>query len=64
MLIRNIDEAVSLGDKVIVLSKSPSTVKSIYDIELENKDLPTKNRKDKRFNYYYDKIWNDLHEDV
>lgn len=58
----DIGEAISMSDKVVVLSKGPSKVKNIYEIELDNKDLPTKNRKDSKFNYYYDLIWNDLND--
>lgn len=60
MVTHDISEAISMADKVVVLSKSPAVVKSIYNIELDNKDLPTINRKDSKFNYYYDLIWNDL----
>lgn len=60
MVTHDIGEAISMADKVVVLSKSPAVVKSIYNIELDNKDLPTINRKDSKFNYYYDLIWNDL----
>lgn len=49
-----------MADKVLVLSQCPSTIKSSYTIELKKKDCPTKNRKDKKFNYYYDLIWKDL----
>ena len=47
-------------DKVIVLTNRPATIKSIYDIKLENKSTPINNRKDKKFYYYYDKIWKDI----
>ena len=47
-------------DKVIVLSNRPATIKSIYEIKLENKTTPINNRKDKNFSYYYDKIWKDI----
>lgn len=60
MVTHDIGEAISMADKVVVLSKSPAVIKSIYNIELDNKDLPTINRKDSKFNYYYDLIWNDL----
>ena len=53
-------EAVSLADRVIVLSKRPCKVKSIYNIKLDNKTNPIDNRKDHKFNYYYDLIWRDL----
>lgn len=60
MVTHDIGEAISMADKVIVLSKCPSVVKNSYYIELDKIDCPTKNRKDKRFNYYYDLIWKDL----
>ncbi len=64
MITHDIGEAVSIGDKVVVLSKSPATIKNVYNIELDNKGIPTQNRKDTKFNYYYDLIWKDLNEDI
>ena len=49
-----------MADRVIVLSKRPCVVKNIYDIKLDNKKNPLENRKDNKFNYYYDMIWRDL----
>lgn len=63
MVTHDIGEAVSMASKVVVLSKSPSIIKNVYIIELENKGLPTENRKDSKFNYYYDLIWKDLDKD-
>ena len=51
----DIEEAISIGNKVI-LSKRPSKVKDIVEIKLDSTD-PISNRKDKKFNYYYEKIW-------
>lgn len=60
MVTHDIAEAISMCDKVIVLSKRPASIKSIYEINLENKSTPINNRKDKKFNYYYDAIWKDI----
>ena len=49
MVTHDIGEAISMADKVIVLSKGPAKVKSIYKIDLDNKDIPTNNRKDNKF---------------
>lgn len=49
-----------MADKIYVLSKRPCTIKKVYNIELENKKDPINNRKDIKFNEYYDKIWKDL----
>ena len=60
MVTHDIGEAISMADRVIVLSNGPAVIKNIYNIELDNKDLPTINRKNSMFNNYYDLIWNDL----
>ena len=60
MVTHDIGEAVSLSDRVIILSKRPAKVKKIYSIELTNKSTPINNRKCIEFSDYYDKIWRDL----
>ena len=60
MVTHDIAEAVSMSDRVIVLTKRPAVVKNIYKIELSNKSTPMNNRRCKEFNKYYDKIWRDL----
>ena len=60
MFFMYVAEAVSMADRVIVLTKRPCKVKNIYNIELINKTNPIDNRKDPKFNYYYDLIWRDL----
>ena len=60
MVTHDIAEAISMCDKVVVLTNRPSKIKNIYDIKLENKSTPIDNRKDKRFTYYYEKIWKDI----
>ena len=60
MVTHDIAEAISMADRVIVLSNKPCKIKNIYKIELENKKTPIENRKDKKFSYYYEKIWKDI----
>ena len=60
MVTHDIGLAVSMSDRVIVLTKRPSEVKNIYEIKLENKSTPINNRKDKYFSKYYEMIWRDL----
>lgn len=64
MVTHDIAEAISMSDKVVVLTKRPSTIKGVYDILLDKKDVPTKNRQDKNFIYYYNKIWKVLDNHV
>lgn len=60
MVTHDIAEAISMCDKVIVLSERPAEIKKIYDIKLSDKSNPINNRKAKEFSYYYDKIWKDI----
>ena len=64
MVTHDLSEAISMADKVIVLSARPSKIKSIYEIKLTNKSTPIQNRKAKEFAYYYDKIWKDIDHHV
>ena len=60
MVTHDIAEAISMCDKVIVLTDRPATIKSIYEINLTNKSTPINNRKAKEFSDYYDLIWKDI----
>jgi len=60
LVTHDLAEAISICNKVIVMSDRPSKIKSVYNIDLENKTTPINNRKDKNFSYYYDKIWKDI----
>lgn len=60
MVTHDIAEAISMSDRIIVLTKRPARVKTIYEINLTNKSTPINNRKCKEFSTYYDTIWRDL----
>lgn len=60
MVTHDIAEAISMSDRIMVLTKRPATVKKIYDINITNKSTPINNRKAKEFSEYYDMIWRDL----
>ncbi len=62
MVTHDIGQAISMSDKIIVLSKRPSVVKDIYNIILTNKTTPLNNKKCPEFNKYFDLIWRDLDE--
>ena len=59
----DISEALSLCNRVVVLSKRPSKIKNIYDINyVFDRNDPIKSRSSKDFMDYYQKIWRDLNE--
>lgn len=60
----DIAEAISMADRIIVLSQRPCTIKNIYEINLTNRSTPIHNRKAKEFITYYDMIWKDIDHHV
>lgn len=64
MITHDLAEAISVADRIIVLSKRPAIVKKTYDIKLTNKGTPIENRKAKEFATYYDALWKDLDQYV
>lgn len=60
IITHDIQEALSLSDRVIVLSSRPSTVKNVYDIPFKDELSIQKRRQEPIFNEIYEKIWSDL----
>lgn len=60
MVTHDIGEAISIANKVIVLTKRPAKVKNIYEIKYSNRSTPMNNRSSKEFSKYFDLIWRDL----
>ena len=55
----DISEAISMSDKIIVLTERPAKVKTIFDINLKETS-PFKRREDSSFPVLFDKIWREL----
>ena len=57
----DISEAISMSDRVIVLSKRPAIVKQIHtiDFEMENRN-PINCRESSKFSKYFDTLWKEL----
>lgn len=62
MVTHDIPEAISMSDRVIVLSKRPATVKAVHDIRFENlpQRTPLLCREQKEFSQYFHLIWKEL----
>ncbi|KXL53101.1 aliphatic sulfonates import ATP-binding protein SsuB [Anaerotignum neopropionicum] len=57
----DISEAISLADRVVVLSARPAQVKRIYDIHLTTDEYsPIKAREAPEFREYFNAIWKEL----
>ena len=61
MVTHDITEAISMGDRVVVLTKRPGTVKAIHDIKfkIENR-TPLNCRETPIFSNYFNILWKEL----
>ena len=61
LVTHDIAESISMADRVVVLTKRPGTIKSIYDINLNcEKRTPLNCREAPEFRHYFNQIWKDL----
>jgi len=61
MVTHDIAEAISMSQKVIVLSKRPSSIKVEIPIDFENAELtPFQKRKSPLFSGYFNRLWKEL----
>ena len=60
MVTHDIPEAISMCDRVIVLSKRPATVRNIHTVDIPTS--PMMRRNDSRFSGYFNLLWNEITE--
>jgi NitT/TauT family transport system ATP-binding protein len=60
----DLEEAIAMADRVIVLTAGPATIKGSYAVDLDRPRNVAEIRFDPRFNEIYQVIWNDLREEV
>lgn len=61
LVTHDIAESISMADRVIVMTKRPGTIKSIYGINLTcDRKTPINCREAPEFRYYFNRIWKDL----
>ena len=63
LVTHDISEAISLADKVIILSARPSYVKKILKIDLSEFGSPLKRREAPSFRTLFDEIWKEIQYD-
>lgn len=59
LVTHDISEAISMSDKIIVLTARPAQVKSIFRPDLDG-DSPIRKRESKDFGILFEKIWKEL----
>lgn len=63
MVTHDISEAISMADRIIVLSNRPARIKAIHNINFNKDRTPISVRKDDRFSMYFNKIWKELNDE-
>lgn len=61
LVTHDISEAISMSDKIIVLTDRPSQVKSIFHPKI-NGSTPLEKRESPDFSVWFEKIWKELHK--
>jgi len=60
LVTHDISEAVAMSSKIIVLTQRPGTVKCIIDLDFDQNLTPFERRRQKSFNKYFNKVWEEL----
>jgi len=60
LVTHDISEAISMSDRVIILSARPASVKKIIELDFDKNLSPFERRTNPSFNSYFDEIWREL----
>lgn len=64
LVTHDISEAISMSDRIVVLSRRPATVKAIHDLGALRKLSPMERRDAVNFRTYFNQIWKELEINV
>ncbi len=59
----DISEALSMADKIIVLTKRPATIKNIHILDWDKSLSPLKRRENKDFGKKFEVLWEELNDE-
>lgn len=63
LVTHDLSEAVSLGDRIIILTSRPGSIKKIVNIDMPSQLTPLERRNHASFKDYFNIIWRELHEE-
>lgn len=64
LITHDLQEAVGLADRVVIMTKRPGRIKAIHSIDLPRPRSMASLQGDDRFHQIYEAIWNDLRDEV
>lgn len=60
LVTHDIQEAISMSDRIIVLTSRPGKIKNIHQINIDKKLTPFKRRESDGFKVFFEKIWGEI----
>jgi NitT/TauT family transport system ATP-binding protein len=60
LVTHDISEAIAMADRVMVMSKRPSTISTVYDMRFDKNLTPFKRRESGPYRDYFNAIWKEL----
>ena len=66
MVTHDLSEAISMSDRIIILTARPARIFKIHEIDLDMDEerTPLSARKADNFRYYFDLLWRELNENM
>ena len=64
MVTHDIPESISMGDRVMILTRRPARVRELLPVDFGPGRTPLSCREDPRFSQYFNHIWKELKTDV
>lgn len=64
LVTHDIDEAIALADRIVVMSRRPGRIKDIIDVPIERPRDPIGVRKDSRYAGLEQRVWENLRDEV
>ena len=62
LVTHDITEAITMSDRIIVLTKRPASVKNIHNIDLAKFGTPLERREHPELSSYFNKLWKELQQ--
>lgn len=63
LVTHDISEAISVADKVLVLTKRPASILSVHIMEFDKNLLPLKRREQEKFSKYFEVLYKELNNE-